>query len=184
MLVFMVFGGGLLLVLSMAEPGAAERVTDVSLQTRMGVWTAHWQQFLDAPLIGHGWLYRDMFKGYNSSVNTHSMYIQMLAEMGLLGVCVVVSCFGFIFYHGWNTWRMTLPLQHLRSVATLAWACVPAVLAYGVVESGPLMGSSINALLLALGVALFDKTRFFVTWYYLASLSRPASIIPRSTARV
>jgi probable O-glycosylation ligase (exosortase A-associated) len=76
-------------------------VVDQSTQGRYDAWEAGWQMFLDNPLLGvgahafglsHSMEYSPEFQ--RSSLKAHSMYFQVIAELGILGV---VSFLTFIY---------------------------------------------------------------------------------------
>jgi len=122
-------------------------------------WGAAIEEFVDSPFIGSGWSYTEDARVGGSTANFHSIYFQILAELGLLGVI----CFGIllcvVFWNYFALWR----LARQNSVPTrwvftgLAFTMAP--LAHGVAEASTLMPGTINLLMLGMGFAFTGPLR-------------------------
>ena len=80
---------------------------DTSVAMRMDMWEAAIAMFLDHPLFGIGWgAFKHVYPVYNELIqeagivifHAHNMYLNMLAETGLVG-----TFFGLWFFFG-NAW--------------------------------------------------------------------------------
>ena len=72
-----------------------------STQGRLDAWKAGWQMFLDHPIMGvganaFGWAHAELYSPQfqHNSLKAHSMYFQVIAELGFVGV---VSFFWLLF---------------------------------------------------------------------------------------
>lgn len=66
---------------------------------RIGLWMAAWAAFLEHPLFGNGWYY--FYHNYliiTESAHVHNVYIQLLAETGIIGFACFVTFFVISFY--------------------------------------------------------------------------------------
>jgi O-antigen ligase len=88
------------IVLSIQEPGAANRLTEVDEFTqasRLALWGAAGIMFLGHPVLGVGYgnyraLYHDYIPGSRpNELDAHNLYLQFLSETGLIGF--LVFCF-------------------------------------------------------------------------------------------
>ena len=85
------------LVLSMQETGSTGRVQEVddfTQTTRLALWSTAGMMFLGHPILGVGYgdyraLYGDYLPGMRpNELDAHNLYLQFLAEMGILGFVV------------------------------------------------------------------------------------------------
>ncbi len=81
-------------IASYAEGGEV----DASTQGRYDAWEAGWNMFTDHPIMGvgantFGWAHAEMYSPQfqRSSLKAHSMYFQIIAELGLVGVLSFVT---------------------------------------------------------------------------------------------
>jgi O-antigen ligase len=130
-----------------------DRLADFTAGTRDSTWEFAWKKIHEAPWMGHGWIATDR----GSTANLMSVYLQTLAETGLVGLIVLGSALVMIAV---QAARMHGRLRHagkpLADLSYLALGLVAAVLLHGFAESGTLLGSTINSFLLGLGVGLID----------------------------
>lgn len=150
------FGVAAMVITGLVEDTAASRVTEVNLNTRWDFWVAAWHMYLEHPIIGSGWAYMATGSGYGSSVNLLNIYLQILVEIGAIGGILAAICLAYMTWAGVRGYRVSMYFQQLRPTTYLAWAILLSILAQGLFESGTLMGSSINAMLLAMSVGIFD----------------------------
>lgn len=77
----------------------AERPTDNSVTARLSLLKVAWAKFKERPIFGNG--YRGLEQEYLSlgkdkNTNPHNIYLQILAELGLIGFIIFVSFFLFL----------------------------------------------------------------------------------------
>lgn len=150
-----------------------ERITDTSLSTRDAPWTSAREFFSSSPVIGHGWIYTTKDRPGGSTQNLHSMYWQILAETGLVGMLLfVVALLGMI-----ATWlRVRRSLAGQREAISLLWlagALCTMSFANGLVESSPLLGTSLHALVLGIAVGLMDQIPRIAGQEWMAAAAWP-----------
>ncbi len=141
---------------------AYDRYTSINFANRAGMWSYATEQFLTSPIIGTGWVYDDANRASGATANLHSIYFQVLAELGIIGIVffgatIVVGFVGYL-----RLWR--LARQHgiqTRWVFTGA-AFAAAALAHGLAESSTLLPGTINLLLLGMGFAMLGPLREMV----------------------
>jgi len=83
---------------------------DISSQDRKMIWAAGWKMFLSHPILGLG-LGTFMFnfetfvvKGYPYGIPyAHNCYLQMMAEIGIIGLLAFLLILFFIFFHACRT---------------------------------------------------------------------------------
>lgn len=87
-------------------PGFGNRAggTEVSIRGRLGEWAAAWAMFLDHPILGIGLAqYEPNFETYTLRLGTplrggmrqaHSLYLEIAAERGLVGLCSFFALLG------------------------------------------------------------------------------------------
>lgn len=91
-----------------ANPG--ERISSLSGSGRHDFWRVAIDAFGEEPLVGHGagtyvfsW---DRHRSIPISVhNAHSLYLQSLAELGLIGGLLVLGLVGSALWFGFGAWR-------------------------------------------------------------------------------
>lgn len=122
-------------------------------------WGAAIQEFQRSPFIGTGWAYTTETRLGGSTANFHSIYFQILAELGIMGMVFFALLLAIIGWNYFNLWR--LARQHSAQTrwvfAGLAFVCAP--LAHGVAEASTLMPGTINLLMLGMGFALTGPLR-------------------------
>ena len=134
----------------------------LSLTGRMDWWKFGWDIFMEQPLIGHGAHAASrfiIFKGLEvESASIHSVWLEVLFGVGLLGILPLVGCF-------WGMWKVsfrTVPYPmnmeladrlHVEYVGALTLLSVRSIF-----SSGAVMHPS-TLLLLALGYAEWVRRR-------------------------
>jgi O-antigen ligase len=71
---------------------------------RSGHWATAWNMFLDAPLFGHG---PQTFALFHPHPWTHNLYLQVLAEQGIIGFAALVS---MLFWGLWTAWKTRITI--------------------------------------------------------------------------
>ncbi len=143
-------------VLGLVEQSRAYEIGQYNFTNRMDAWSSALAMFMQRPVIGIGWARMATEHGYGSSINMLSIYMQVLAEVGLLGALAMAAALAWIMRRAWRTWRLTANDPALRPFVFLAGALLFAVLVHGGAESGALMGSGINAACLGITTAMLD----------------------------
>jgi len=67
---------------------------DITIQTRFDAWKEGWDLFLKKPLLGHGLKSYSLILGQGY---THNCYLQILVEMGIVGLAAFCSILGIFF---------------------------------------------------------------------------------------
>ena len=122
--------------------------------TRETQWYTNSIIVAQAPVFGHGWIYAGPQSGY---ANLHSMYFQILAEMGFVGLLLFLSCLALIMLQWYQVYR---PVRHFprgSEFVMLPATFIVLTLAIGLFETGPLAGVMPDTLLLGFGVGLIDR---------------------------
>jgi O-antigen ligase len=86
--------------------------TETSIRGRLGEWAAAWAMFLDYPILGIGLAqYEPNFETYTLRLGTelrggvrqaHSLYLEIAAERGLVGLAAFLALLGLA---AWNVWK-------------------------------------------------------------------------------
>ncbi|MEE9131723.1 MAG: O-antigen ligase family protein [Phycisphaerales bacterium] len=152
-------GFAVVFTLATAATDAPERLLNLSLETREGIWDFARSEFADAPVFGQGWIYNTGGGpgGGLSSRNMHSIYVQVAVETGAFGVFFMGIAMLFVLFKGLSTYRYVRSFGIEPQTVYLALGLVAAVLAHGVIEAGTVMGSTLNGMMLPFGIALFDR---------------------------
>ena len=136
--------------------GTERLVGEIGKNTRAGIWRFGLRQFGTSPIIGIGWLHWGERWG-----SVQSAYLQVLIESGLIGGAVLAGTLAAVLSRAWRTHAQ---LQRQRLPADLSYlmlACLISTTVHGLAESSMVMGSTLNPLLLGLGVGLGDRVREF-----------------------
>ncbi len=150
-------GATLYLVVGYVSPESFERLQDTSFATRGEPWEMAMNAWRESPLIGKGWSPTDATRLGWSTQNFHSIYFQVLAETGLVGIGFFAVA---LLYCGVRGLRMYAQVRHnpvAAGYAVLALGFVVGTLAHGLAEAGTILGSNINALILPMALGLFDR---------------------------
>ncbi|HEX7008929.1 MAG TPA: O-antigen ligase family protein, partial [Phycisphaeraceae bacterium] len=181
-----VVGGAVMTLQSVLASEAAQRLTDVSFDTREDIWALAWSIIQEKPLIGHGWLSTILEDGRRSTFNLHSIYLQVIGEIGFLGFLVMMGCLAYIAARTIKAYVYTRHLPQERSLWYLATAVMLSLLARGVVEIGAITGSHSAAMMLAWGIgmvevviALAQQRHYAQAWWsaQAASMGQPLAAV-------
>jgi len=140
---------------------AADRLTNTELSqtNRLKPWSEAWDHFIDAPIYGQGWVFKTYKRAKGSRSNMHSIYLQALAETGLIGFFLLINVG---LFSGFRYLWMYFNNQRATGGDTIVYfgaSITAAVLAHGVIEYGTITGTAINAILFGFGVGLIDCLR-------------------------
>lgn len=160
-------------------PGLS-RITEggTTENTREGMWEFSMKRFYRNPGIGCGWLHFG-----NSQANSHSIYIQVLAESGLVGGTFFVI---FVLQLLIGSSRRKNELYGMASPELLAlpMGIVTSVAVHGMVEASALFGTTSLPLLFGFSIALIDRLPDLMREGTLElPPEKPASAVPRLDIR-
>ncbi len=153
-----VFGAGLYATVSIIAPEAAtDRLEDTTFETREMPWGEAMKYIRSSPIIGHGFISYPSERGVGTQTNFHSIYLQILVETGVLGMAAFTAVVLWLFWDFAVQVKALVTHRMSLVVAGLAAATMLAVLAHGVIESGGLFGSTVNALMFGIGACLMGR---------------------------
>jgi O-antigen ligase len=101
-----------------------ERLFQFSSNGRLELWRAALREYRTAPLVGSGagtfqiWWYEHRPTS-EQVVDAHSLYLETMAELGLVGLAALVTMLGAPLVGAWRTRRR--PLVPFAAAAFLAW---------------------------------------------------------------
>lgn len=146
---------------------AAERLAsvDVSETNRDKPWGFAMEYFRESPLYGQGWVYTTNKRQMGATANMHSIYMQTLAETGIIGLALLLTA-GFVVgirymmvYFANRKYSGGDPLVYYGAAITAA------VLAHGVIEFGTISGTAVNSILIGFGFGMLDRFREWGTYH-------------------
>jgi len=157
-LLFVMVGANI--AISSVEAVNVERIGKVNFDSRDEPWTDAFDYIRRSPFYGHGWVrVEDALEG--GTRNFHSIYLQLVVESGIGGLALFVA----FMILGAMMWSRHL-LAALRSAQGAPGAVffggglMASIFAHGFIESGTLMGSTVNVLLLGVSAGLADRFRW------------------------
>ena len=145
-----------LIALRASEVAGTERLLDTNLENRQGVWGAAMNHWKESPIYGKGWVY-NIIGDRAATANMHSMYLQTIVEAGIFGGILMVLAMVYVVNAGRRLLRYVRELDLVVPSAYLALGYVVAIFVHGAVESGTLLGSTLNAMMLPFALGLFDR---------------------------
>jgi O-antigen ligase len=141
----------------------SERLKDFSIETRMGPWRDAWEYFKENPVIGQGWVYTLLVRNEPTTKNLHSMYFQVLVEVGIIGFLLMMASFTVTFLKLINGYRLAAAASKtLVAPCFLALAFFASNLASGLFEFGPFSQSGIQSILFGWSIGLVDRIPLMV----------------------
>ena len=84
---------------------------------RSSYWVTAWNMFLEAPLLGHG---PHTFGLFHKTPWIHNLYLEVLAEQGILGFAALGTLIGYGFFAAWQIQRTGTAEARLLVAGTLA----------------------------------------------------------------
>lgn len=150
---------GLLLnvVTGMVASDATERLGEINFSNRWSVWTGALETFADNPVMGVGWVADTSKRAGGGTANLHSIYIQILAETGLIGAALFLIMLVICGFRALGLLNSIRKVPGTAPYAFFAFALAGATLAHGSAESSSLQGTNLNGLLLPFAVGLLDR---------------------------
>jgi O-antigen ligase len=137
------------------QPEHASRLADTSFESRMGVWDDAFSLIREKPIIGHGYIGntedRDVF-----SKNMHSAYLQITVETGVVGVSFLLIALAWTFIRSIGALRASRAAQYVPPIY-LAFALLVSNVVSGFFDIGWVVGTTVNALMLAFAIGLIDR---------------------------
>jgi O-antigen ligase len=100
---------------------------DAGSQGRLRLWTFAWAMFMDAPLLGHG---LHTFVDDSGIPWAHSLYLQILAEQGIVGLLALLLLLSYATAAAWNAARSPVRDQRILAagaLGALAGFCLASV---------------------------------------------------------
>jgi len=122
--------------------------------TRDALWRMNVEIISRSPLFGHGWVYGGRDIGY---ANLHSMYYQILAEMGIVGAALFAVCLMPILLQWYHCYRSVGRIPRGAEFVILPLTFIAGALVMGLFEVGALAGVLPDTLLWGFGIALVDR---------------------------
>lgn len=159
LLSILVLLGGLLLnfVSGMVASDATERLGEINFSNRWSVWNHALEVFGDNPVIGAGWVADMSRRAGGGTSNLHSIYMQILAETGLVGAALFLVMLLICGMRALGLLNVIRKVPGTAPYAFFAFALAGATLAHGAAESSTLQGTNLNGLLLPFAVGLLDR---------------------------
>ncbi|UCD74223.1 MAG: O-antigen ligase family protein [Phycisphaerales bacterium] len=159
LLVLAVLGTGWFLQDVMVPTRATERLTEeASLTGRDVIWAEGMAMYSESPLIGAGWATeRQIGGGLADTINLHNIYVQALAETGLVGLSLLLLALIIASVYALVALRGLRGVREFQPGLYFAGGAFGAALAHGLVASSALSGSNIPAVLLPFCIGLFER---------------------------
>lgn len=151
------FVGGF--ILDAVSPTASERLGDLSFETRRIEWAKAWTYFFESPFIGQGWVMDEGGREGGSTQNMHSVYMQVLAETGVLGMMLFGAMIGFVLWRAFTLYLFARTHHADTRYVYFTVGLMGALLAHCMAESSTIMGSNINGIMLPFTIGLVDRLR-------------------------
>lgn len=152
-------------------------VTEDVTNGRLAIWYSALAGFRQNPIIGCGILRTGLASGRTFG-NPHSIYVQILAENGLVGSAIFIICCILIAYCLFIVYTRGGKKPEIGTLRSLPMACIAVACVYGLTETDSLYGTRFAALLFSIGVGYLD-------WMYLAiknpQTARQAVLVRRSS---
>jgi O-antigen ligase len=165
----LVLGVGGNFVVSSLQTIDIERLGQVNFDTREEQWANARRLIAEKPIVGHGWVQSDR-EETRGTTNLLSIYLQVLAETGVVGFACFVAAILIAVRSGWNRLLMAKRLAPWSvNTVFLAGGILASVLAHGVIESGTIMGSTVNIVILGMSAGLIDRLRTVIAAEHAAA---------------
>lgn len=137
------------------EEHARTRLAEIPAHIRETVWGMAMEYFREAPVFGQGWVHTPTI--FPSTQNMHSIYMQVLAELGLVGIFLFVVTLAFVGIKILSAWRYAIQFPAAKPYAFVMIGFFAAIFAHGVVESATFVGTTVNAVLLGWAIGMIDR---------------------------
>jgi O-antigen ligase len=146
---------------TLAVDSFATEQADRNVATRLVLWDMSWHMFLDHPLLGVGMgdysieaEKRLAARHVRTTVDSHNIYLQLLATRGLLGFIPFVAYFVVLVLTLWKRLRAAVPGSMARYYAIGALAATAALLAGALTENNIDDAEVLTAFMFLVGLAL------------------------------
>ncbi|MEM0913070.1 MAG: O-antigen ligase family protein [Planctomycetota bacterium] len=144
------------LALYLAEGAGTQRLTTFESANRAQPWGDAMAAFSASPIVGQGWVSTNPGTGIQSTNNAHSIYLQTLAEVGVIGLTVLIAVVGLTLSRLYVHVKTYGVANLSKSPAILGYALTLSLLAHGAFESATLLGTVIGTVILGIGVGTID----------------------------
>lgn len=139
---------------------ARTRLGHVPEHLREDVWGMAMTYFREAPVFGQGWVHSQGILPQGaipSTQNLHSIYFQVLAEIGFVGFFFFLLAMLFVGLKLLGSWRYAIQFPSAKPYAYLMVGFFAAIFAHGFVESATFVGTTVNAVLLGWTIGMIDR---------------------------
>ena len=104
------YGGTAWQKFTSSDLGAPSSVAEVSGRGRSQFWDVALEAFAEKPLVGHGagtyqFAWDELRPIHMSNTQAHSLYLQALDELGIVGGLLIVGLVLFLLWTGFAAWR-------------------------------------------------------------------------------
>lgn len=142
-----------------AGPTAYERLGELDFTNRSGEWGRAIEAFRGSPIIGQGWIYTESLRGEPGTANAHSIYLQVLAETGLLGMALLAAMLVYSLRYAYGLWRISRArlIESRWCFVAIAMGFCPFL--HGLAEASTITGASINLFLVGLGFTIMTRLK-------------------------
>jgi O-antigen ligase len=120
-------------------------------ETRLDIWSVAWSGFFESPLIGIGWTSSD-----HRWTPVLSMYLQVLAETGIMGFSLLVILTSKTIRKGIRLVMDSSTRSYLERFSVMVVVLLCGLLMHGFFESSMLLGTTPHTLLFAFAVIHID----------------------------
>ena len=119
------------------------KVGEDILSGRVELWKQAISLFVEHPILGIGWggfanSVSESYRSVHGQVyNAHNIYLQFLAETGIIGTLIIVSCLVWLFIHGIRQaviLKNNEELSHLRRLNVIALGIQAYFLILGMID--------------------------------------------------
>jgi hypothetical protein len=148
--------GTVFAIVQFVQPEQASRLTEFNFESRGGPWQDAMILINKNPLLGVGFLGGNYAKREVASGNMHSVFLHAAAETGLMGLLFLLICLFWASIKAKNAYAVCKATGYTPAFY-LALAFFASQLAAGVVEISFLVGTTINSMMFAFSIALFDR---------------------------
>jgi len=141
---------------SFTESNIVERFSNSTFENRYEKWGLALGHFRESPIFGVGWVTTEA-SDVGGTANMHSIYLQILAETGIIGAIVFVFLIGLISLRFVRAIAQYRRDPFVSDAAYLAAALFVAALAHGVIEASAIVGTSVIGVLFPFSVSFLDR---------------------------
>jgi hypothetical protein len=143
--------------LGIIAEGARSRLFLIHGDIRKEMREAAWAYFVDAPVFGQGWVYNVGVVA--STRNMHSVYGQVLAELGAVGFTLFWLTIFVVGVMVLRSWKYVIQVPQCVGYGYLMLGLFTAIFAHAFVESATFVGTTVNAMMLGWAIGMIDRMK-------------------------